>query len=87
MTKKVIITQEENRILLEERPKLMNIVRREYSIHPYYECKFCRRWIEKNIYAHLFKYHRKEVYSVIPKKHHHILRKIEQGVKVPIKKK
>ena len=87
MTKKVIITQEENRILLEERPKLMNIVRREYSMHPYYECKFCRCWIEKNIYAHLFKYHRKEVYSVIPKKHHHILRKIEQGVKVPIKKK
>ena len=81
MAKKVELTQEENRDLMEERSKLMSIVRREYSMHPYYECKFCKRWIEKNIYAHLFKYHRKEVYSVIPKNCHRILRKIEQGVK------
>ena len=78
---KVVLTEEENSILMEERHKLMDIVRRSYSMHPYYECKFCKRWIEKNIYTHLFKYHRKEVYSAIPKKHHHILRKIEQGVK------
>ena len=77
---KVVLTEEENSILMEERHKLMDIVRRSYSMHPYYKCKFCKRWINKNIYTHLFKYHRKEVYSTIPKKHHHILRKIEQGV-------
>jgi hypothetical protein len=82
MTKKVIITKEEDRILKKEiSPKLMTIVKRSYSMHPYWECKFCNRWIEKNIYTHLFKYHKKEVYSVIPKKYHSILRKIEDGIK------
>ena len=86
MSKKIIITQEEYRILKKEEPKLMTIVKRDYSMHPYWKCKFCKRWIEKNIYTHLFKYHKKEVYSVIPKEHHHILRKIEQGVAKKSKK-
>jgi len=78
--KKVILTEEENKILIEERKKLMSVRKRKYSMHPYWECKICKLWIEKNIYTHLFKEHKKEVYSIIPKKHHHILKKIERGV-------